>query len=124
MYINDLAIEDSKSPIYFFADDATMIMTGTSAADIADDLNSDVVSAVNWCKRNKMTANILKTIVAFLLSAQKHSQLQDNAPNIRNSDDKIQLSNKQTIARGNSWHLTELVCTMEATLKQRNSLYE
>ena len=70
IYINDLALEINKSLIDFFAD-ATMTMTGTSAADIAEKVNSDVVSAVNWCKRNKMTVNILKTKATFLSSGQK-----------------------------------------------------
>lgn len=47
IYINDLALEINKSLIDFFANDATMTMTGTSAADIAEELNSDIVSAVN-----------------------------------------------------------------------------
>ena len=39
LYINDLALEINKSLIDFFADDATMTVTGTSAADIAEELN-------------------------------------------------------------------------------------
>ena len=66
IYINDLALEINKSLIDFLADDATMTMTGTTAATIAEALNSDIVSAVNWCKRNKMTVNILKTKAMFL----------------------------------------------------------
>ena len=86
-YINDLALKINESLIdFFFADGTTMTMTGTSAADISDDLNSYVVSAVNWCKRNKMTVNILKTKAKFLSSAQKQSQLQGNAPNIKIGD--------------------------------------
>ena len=97
IHINDLALEINKSLIDFFADDATMTMTGTTAATIAEALNSDIVSAVNWCKRNKMTVNILKTKAMFLSSAQRQSQLQDNAPTIRIGDDQIQLSNREKL---------------------------
>ena len=36
-----------------------------------------------------MTVNILKTKAMFLSSAQKQSQLPENAPNIRFGDDQI-----------------------------------
>ena len=53
LYIIDLALEIDKSLIDLFADDATLTMTGTCTADIAQELSSDLVSAVNWCKRKK-----------------------------------------------------------------------
>ena len=84
LYINDLALDIDKSLIDFFVDDATLTMTGTCAADIAEELDSDVVAAVNWCKRNKMTVNILKTKAMSLSSAQKQSYLQENAPKKQN----------------------------------------
>ena len=65
-YINNLALEMVKSMIDLFADDATLTMTGTCTADIAQELNSDVVSVVHWCKRNKIAVNILKTRAMFL----------------------------------------------------------
>ena len=91
LYINDLALEIDKSPIDFFADGATLTMTGTCTADIAQELNSDVMAAVNWCKRNKMTVNIIKTKAMFLSSSQRQSYLQENVPNIRIGNDQIQL---------------------------------
>ena len=74
-----------------------MTMTRTSSADITEEMNSDVVSAVNWCRRNKMTVNILKTKAMFLSSAQRQSLLQENAPYMTIGDDQIQLSNKETL---------------------------
>ena len=122
IYINDLALEINKSLIDFFADDATMTMTGTSAADIAEELNSDVVSAVNWCKRNKMTVNILKTKAMFLSSAQEQSQLQKNAPNIRIGDDQIQLSSKEKLLGVIVDISLNWSAQVEATLKKCSSL--
>ena len=97
LYINDLALEIDKSLIDFFADDATLTMTGTCTADIAQELNSDVVSAVNWCKRNTMTVNILKTKAMLLSSSQRQSYLQENVPNIRIGNDQIQLSSHEKL---------------------------
>ena len=97
LYINDLALQIDKSLIDFFADDATLTMTGTCTADIAQELNSDVVSAVNWCKRNKMSVNILKTKAMFLSSSQRQSYLQENVPNIRIGNDQVQLSSHEKL---------------------------
>ena len=122
LYINDLALEIDKSLIDFFADDATLTMTGTCTADIAQELNSDVVSAVNWCKRNKMTVNILKTKAMFLSSAQRQSYLQENAPNIRIGNDQIQLSSHEKLLGVIVDSSLNWSSQVEATLKKGNSL--
>ena len=69
-----------------------------------------------------MTVNIFKTKAVVLSSAQRQSQLQDNAPTIRIGDDQIQLCNKGKL-------LGVIVDTslngsaqVEATLKKCNSL--
>ena len=120
IYFNDLALEINKSLIDFFADDATMIMTGTSEANITEELNSDVVSAINWCKRNKMAVNILKSKAMILSSAQKQSQLQENAPNIRIGDNQIQLSNKEKLLGVIVDTSLNWSAQVEATLKRCN----
>ena len=122
IYITDLALEINKSLIDFFADDATMTMTGTTSANIAEELNSDIVSAVNWCKRNKMTVNILKTKAMFLISAQRQSQLQDNAPTIRIGDGKIQLSNREKLLGIIVDTSLNWSAQVEASVKKCNSL--
>ena len=122
IYINGLALKINKSLIDFFADDATMTMTGTSEADITEELNSDVEAAINWCKRNKMTVNILKTKAMFLSSAQKQSQLQENAPTIRIGDNQIQLSNKEKFLGVIADTSLNWSAQVEATLKKCNSL--
>ena len=110
------------SLIDFFADDATLTMTGTCTADIAQELNSDVVSAVNWCKRNKMTVNILKTKAMFLSSAQRQSYLQENAPNIKIGNDQIQLSSHEKLLGVIVDSSLNWSSQVAATLKKCNSL--
>ena len=122
IYINDLTLEINKSLIDFFADDATMTMTGATAANIAAALNSDIVSAVNWSKRNKMTVNILKAKAMLLSSAQRQSQLQDNAPTIRVGDDQIQHSNREKLLGVIANTSLNRSAQVEATLKNCNSL--
>ena len=68
-----------------------------------------------------MTVNILKTKM-FLSSAQRQSYLQENAPNIRNGNDQIQLSSHEKLLgvivdRSLNWS-----SQVEATLKKCNSL--
>ena len=122
LYINDLALEINKSLIDFFADDATMTVTGTSAADIAEELNSGIVSAINWCKRNKMTVNILKTKAMFLSSAPKQTNLQANAPNIKTGNDQIQNSTQEKLLGVIVDSSLNWSSHVEATLKKCNSL--
>ena len=125
LYINDLALEIDKSLIDFFADDATLTMTGTCTADITQELNSDVVSpvsAVNWCKRNKMTVNILKTKAMFLSSSQRQSYLQENVPNIKIGNDQIQLSSHEKLLGVIIDSSLNWSSQVEATLKKYNSL--
>ena len=122
LYINDLALEINKSLIDFFADDATMTVTGTSAADIAEELNSGIVSAINWCKRNKMTVNILKTKAMFLSSAPKQTNLQANAPNIKIGNDQIQNSTQEKLLGVIVDSSLNWSSHVEATLKKCNSL--
>ena len=122
LYINDLALEINKSLIDFFADDATMTVTGTSAADIAEELNSDIVSAINWCKRNKMTVNILKTKAMFLSSVPKQANLQANAPNIKIGHDQIQNSNQEKLLGVIVDSSLNWSSHVEATLKKCNSM--
>ena len=91
--------------------------------DFAEELNNDVVSAVNWCKMNKMTVNILRTKAMFLSSAPKQSQLQANAPNIRIGDDQIQLTSNEKlfvviIDTSRNW-----AAQVEATLKNATLCY-
>ena len=121
IYINDLALEISKSLIDFFADDATMTMSGTTAVNTEEELNSDIVSAVSRCKRNKIIVNILKPKVVFLTSARRQSELQDNAPTIRIGDYQIQLSNREKLL-GVIVTSLNLSAEVEATLKKCNSL--
>ena len=99
-----------------------MTMTGTTAANIAEALNSDIVFAVNWYKRNKMTVNILKTKAMFLSPAQMQSQLQDNAPTFRTGDDQIQLSNREKLLGVIVDTSLNWSAQVEATLKKCNSL--
>ena len=99
-----------------------MTMTGTSVTGITEELSSDIVSAVNWCKRNKMTVNILKTNAMFPLSAQRQSQLQDNAPKIRIGDDQINISNGKEKLLGVIVDTLYWSTQVEATLEKCNSL--
>ena len=122
LYINDLALEIDKSLINFFADNATLTMTGTCTADIAQELNSDVLSAVNWCKRNKMTVNILKTKAMFLSSSKRQSYLQENVPNIRIGNDQIKLSSHEKLLGVIVDSSLNWASQVEATLKKCNSL--
>ena len=122
LYINDLALEIDKSLIDFFADDATLTLAGTCTADIAQELNSDVVSAVNWCNRNKMRVNILKTKATFLSSVQRQSYLQENAPNIRIGNDQIQLSCHEKLLGVIVDSSLNWSSQVETTLKKCNSL--
>ena len=61
LYINDLPNCLSKSTPILFADDTTVVKTGTNIFDLFRDMNSELLNLEIWCKTNKLSLNAKKT---------------------------------------------------------------
>ena len=122
MGINDLAIEIEKSVIYFFADDATLTISGISLVSITKDLNADGSKTVNWGSRNKMSIHEQKTKAMFISSAQKQSMIQANVPQITINSSPIQISTREKLLGVMVDSSLNLNVHIEKTIKKCNSL--
>ena len=61
LYINDLPNCLSKSTPILFADDTTVVKTGTNILDLYRDMNNELLNLETWCKTNKLSLNAKKT---------------------------------------------------------------
>ena len=61
LYINDLPNCLSKSTPILFADDTTVVKSGTNLNDLYRDMNSELSNLENWCLANKLSLNAKKT---------------------------------------------------------------
>ena len=67
LYINDLPLSTSCCALDLFADDATLFSFDPCILHLTNRINIDLKKFLEWCEKNKMIANILKT-KAMLLS--------------------------------------------------------
>ena len=61
LYINDLSLVSPNLFKLFFADDTVILNSGKDIAQIADQLNTDLITLVDWLNFNKLSLNIGKT---------------------------------------------------------------
>ena len=72
LYINDLPNCLSKSTPILFADDTTVVKTGTNILDLFRDMNSELLNLETWCKTNKLSLNAKKTKFILFKPKRKH----------------------------------------------------
>ena len=61
LFINDLPNCLTKSTPVLFADDTTVIKSGTDIKDLYRDMNYELENLEQWCKVNKLSLNAKKT---------------------------------------------------------------
>ena len=122
IYINDLALETNKSVLDFFADDLTMSVTGTSAATISQDLNTDIAHIVEWCSNNQMVVHTGKTKAMLVSTSQKQSTTNHREFNLHIGETSINLSDEEKLLGLLIDNTLKWSAQVEATLKKCNSL--
>ena len=122
IYINDLALETNKSVLDFFADDLTMSVTGTSAATISQDLNTDIAQLVEWCSNNQMVVHTGKTKAMLVSTSQKQSTTNHREFNLHIGETSINLSDEEKLLGLLIDNTLKWSAQVEATLKKCNSL--
>ena len=60
LYINDLPNSINKSTPILFADDTTVVKTGTNLQELYRDMNNELLNIETWCKTNKLSLNAKK----------------------------------------------------------------
>ena len=61
VYINDLPLSIQTCMLDLFADDATLSSSDPSILNLTNCLNEDLKNFQDWCIRNNMVVNVLKT---------------------------------------------------------------
>ena len=61
LYINDLPNTLTESTPYLFADDTTLVKTGTDLDYLYQQMNKELHDVEMWCRANKLSLNSKKT---------------------------------------------------------------
>ena len=67
IYMNDI-VNDIESDILIFADDTSLMATGTDPAETAEKLNRDLVKISTWAAKWKVIFNAKKKILHFQIN--------------------------------------------------------
>ena len=72
IYINDLPNCLTFSTPYLFADDTTIVKTGTDLSKLYSDMNMELLRLQDWCTVNKLSLNGKKTKYILFCPPNKH----------------------------------------------------
>ena len=82
LYINDLPNCSSNCSFTLYADDTSIIYTGTDKNTIISDINMDMPKIINWFACNKLHLNSKKTVSIMFHHRQKSLTLNNNGVHI------------------------------------------
>ena len=97
VYINDLPLSIQTCILDLFADDATLSGSDPSILNLTKCLNEDLKNFQNWCIRNNMVVNVLKTKAMFIASRIAANKILENRPNLKLSDEIINISTNEKL---------------------------
>ena len=96
-YINDLPLSITCCVLDLFADDATLSSSDSSVLHLTNRLNADLKRFQEWCERNDMIANILKTKAVCISSRIVLNKIMENSPDLQLSNETIQISENERL---------------------------
>ena len=97
VYINDLPLSITCCALDLFTDDAALSSTDHSVLHLTNCLNADLKRFQEWCERNDMIANILKTKAMFISSRIVLNKIMENSPDLQLSNETIQISKNEKL---------------------------
>ena len=72
IFINDLPNALSYTTPILFADDTTLVRSGTDLIDLFRNVNNDLIRVQEWCEVNKLSLNSKKTKYIVFKPSKKH----------------------------------------------------
>jgi hypothetical protein len=86
IYINDLETSIEAERPTTFADDTSLFITGNSANDVKNKIDTTINALTNWCDMNRFIINKEKTVAISFHQPQK---VQVESPQIKTQDTVI-----------------------------------
>ena len=86
IFINDLPTYVGRSKPFLFADDSTLISSGSNAQELSVSLKTDVTSVSRWSNHNKMSLNSKKTKIIKIYSQPKFPDLNSITIEVNNNN--------------------------------------
>ena len=97
LFINDMFFAPKLCNLKMFADDATLYTHGDSVDELNLRLNEDLIYINDWCYKNRMCINFMKSKAIIFSTSQKIKHQPTKSLDIKIGDDSIENVNSHKI---------------------------